>query len=88
MGPKKRRQLGIDGTRFLPDMLRKIFWVHLTGDHTDVAIAIGNGMTNYFFGKLVGGGNEDGLLGAKLWMGEEMAFISPCLDDGIERNSG
>ena len=57
-------------------------------DNTNVAIAVGNGIANDFFGEFVGCGNENGLLTAKLWMCEKMGFVSPCLDDRIEWDGG
>lgn len=88
MGLKKRRQLGIYGSCLRPDMLGKILRIHRTCDHANVAIAIGNGITNDFFGEFVGCSNEDGLLTAKLWMCEEVSLVSPCLHDRIERDGG
>lgn len=80
---KKRRQLGIYCLCLSFDMLGKILRVHLTCDYADVAIAIGNGVTNNLASEFAGCSNEDGLLATKLRMHEEVGFVSPCLDDRI-----
>ena len=74
---KKRRQLGIYRLCLSFNMLGKILRVHLTCDYADVAIAIGNGVTNNLASEFLGCGNEDGLLTAKLRVREEVGFVSP-----------
>lgn len=80
---KKRRQLVIYRLCLSFDMLGKILRVHLTCDYADVAIAIGNGVTNNLASEFASCGNEDGLLATKLWMREKVGFVSPCFDDHI-----
>ncbi len=80
---KKRRQFGIYRLCLGSDMLGKILRVHLACDYANVAVAIGNGVTNNLTSEFAGCGNEYGLLATKLWMREEVGFVSPCFDDRI-----